>query len=767
MTAEKVDLQRGVVRNERRQSYENTPYGAAELVVPEAMYPPGHPYHHPVIGSHADLEAASLQDVKDFFRSWYVPANATLVVAGDFDPDAVRPLVEQLYGAIPAAPAPAPAAAAPARLTREVRRVVTDQVELPKLILAWHAPAAFAPGTAELDLLADVLGEGLSSRLVRRLVQDLRIAESVAVYQEDRALGSLFRIEVTGTPGADLEQVKREVLAAVAQLAEKGPTAPELRRVKAQAQLGLLSARENLTRRADRLNLYRTYLGVPDGFALDLARYQRATAAGLRDAARSLGAGRLDLRVLPAGAAGQIPDARPADLAARPFQPPAPSVFQLASGVEVRAVPLPGTGLFTAHLLFPGGARAVPAKQAGLASILAELLTSGAGGRSGPDFADAAGALGASFEASATPGFLQLSVAGLSANLLPTLDLLADAARRPNLTASDCSREAALALARVEARPDDPHLLGPVVAAAALWGRDDPRGRPVDGWAETVRGITRADLAALAPRLLDPRGAVLVVAGDFEVAALRKALEARLGDWRGAGAPPALALPPARPAPGGRLVLVDRPGAPQTFIVAVRPAEVLDEPARAVRSAVNTVLGGSFTSRLNQNLREQHGYTYGVRSGFQVEGGQATFATLTSVQTEVTGPALVELRRELDGLAAGGPTSEETAKARELVRHDLVEAAGTSHALAAFMAGAVREGRPAGALAADAAALARVDAAAAVAEARSGPYGFGGLTVVLVGDRARVLPQLQQAGLPAPVEAGVDGALKGEPTGQR
>jgi len=169
MTKEKVDLQRDVVRNERRQSYENRPYGLAELAVPEAMYPAAHPYHHPVIGSHADLEAASLDDVKGFFESWYVPANASLVVAGDFDPAVVRPMIEGWFGALPAKAVPPPPAPVPARLEREVRRVLVDQVELPRLVLAWHAPPAYAPGAAELELLAAVLAEGASSRLDRRL----------------------------------------------------------------------------------------------------------------------------------------------------------------------------------------------------------------------------------------------------------------------------------------------------------------------------------------------------------------------------------------------------------------------------------------------------------------------------------------------------------------------------------------------------------------------------------------------------------------------
>lgn len=758
MTQQKVDLQRGVVRNERRQSYENTPYGRAELVIPEAMYPPGHPYQHPVIGSHEDLEAATLDDVKGFFASHYVPGNATLAVTGDFEPAQTRALIEALFGAIPPAASPAAPTPPAVALEREVRRVVVDQVELPRLVLVWHAPRAYAPGAAELELLAGVLGEGASSRLDRRLVQELRTAESVTVALEPRALGSLFRIEVTGTPGADLERLRRETLAVLAGLASRGPTPRELRRVQATAEVRLLEAREHPVRRADKLNEYLFFLGEPDGFDRDLARYRRASSAGLRDAARTLGEGRLDLRVLPARAgAAAIPDTRPPDLAGRPFEPPVPAVFTLSNGLEVRLVPRPGTGLFAGHLLLPGGARAVPAAKAGLAPVLARLLVSGAAGRSAPEFAEAVRSLGAEIDAEATRAFLDVSFKGLAGRLGPTLDLVADAVLRPNLARTDFEREAALAIARVAARPDEPRLVAQLVASTALYGREDPRGRPVEGYTRTLRSVTLDDVRSSAPGLLDPRGAVLVIAGDVEEPEARRALEARFGRWRSRRA----ALPPP-PAPlavaPSRLVVVDRPGAPQTVIRAARPAASVSETGRAVRELVNVALGGSFTSRLNQNLREKHGYTYGAGSAFRTEDGQTLFTATASVQTEVTGPALVELRRELDGLAQGGLQPAEADKARETARHRIVTELQTTEGLAGALARTVLEGRPTDALRQQVAALGHADAAAASAEARAGPYGFGGFTIVLVGDSARILPQLEQAGLPAPIFLDPEGA---------
>jgi predicted Zn-dependent peptidase len=421
-------------------------------------------------------------------------------------------------------------------------------------------------------------------------------------------------------------------------------------------------------------------------------------------------------------------------------------VYKLANGLELRVVRRPGTGLFAGHLLLRGGGSVVPPGKAGLAPILARLLLSGAGGKTGPAFADAVRQLGATLDTRATPTCLDLSMTGLAAKLGPTLDLLADAARRPTLARTDFDREAALAVARVKARGDEPRDVAPVVAAAVVYGRDDPRGRPVDGWIDTVGKVTAEDVHTLAPRLLDPRGAVLVIAGDVEPGAVRALVEARLGSWKGVGPPPPAPPGPA-PAPKGGLVLVDRPGAPQTMIVAASPVPRVGEPARAVRQVVSVALGGSFVSRLNLNLREKHGYTYGAQSRYTSEVGQPTFVATTAVETDVTGPALVELRKELDGLADGGLEAPEVAKAAATAHHNLVERVQTGEGLADLLATQALEGRAPDALRREAALLPEVTAAAATAEAKGGPYRFEGLTVVLVGDAAKVVPQLEKAGL--------------------
>ncbi len=284
MTQEKVDLQREVVRNERRQSYEDEPYGVAWLEVPTLLYPAGHPYAHTVIGSHEDLQAASLQDVKDFFATWYVPNNASLVVAGDFDSATVKPVIEKYFGHIPSRPLPerpAPiAVAAPQKAIVDV----TDQVQFPQINLFWHTPAAYAAGDAELQLVASLLGEGESSRLYEALVVE-GLAQEVQVMQSPTQLGSAFIVSATAMEGVTPEQLEAAVLKEIADVAGKPPGAPEMARLKNQFEYGFLSGLESLLQRATQLNEYDAYTGSPDYLAKDLARFRGATAEGLSTAA--------------------------------------------------------------------------------------------------------------------------------------------------------------------------------------------------------------------------------------------------------------------------------------------------------------------------------------------------------------------------------------------------------------------------------------------------------------------------------------------------
>ena len=304
LTASKFENQRDVVLNERRQNYENRPYGLATMVTVEALYPSEHPYHWLTIGSPDDLRASTLEEVRAFFERFYHPRNASLTIAGNIETDAALGLVEDYFGPIPAG-APVDPVPADASLESPVRCLLEDRVELPRLYLAWHSPAMFHAGDAELDLLADVLANGKTSRLYRALVYERRVATEVAAFQNSRELAGFFQVIATAAPGHTLEELERAVDAEIAGLLEDGPTASELERSLAQAEAQFVYRLQTVGGfggKSDQLNAYNVFVGEPGYFDRDLARYRDASTDSLRDVARRVfRRPRVTLSVVPHG----------------------------------------------------------------------------------------------------------------------------------------------------------------------------------------------------------------------------------------------------------------------------------------------------------------------------------------------------------------------------------------------------------------------------------------------------------------------------------
>lgn len=297
ITKEKLDTQRQVVRNERRQQTEAQPYGVADLRQPELLFPAGHPYHHPVIGSHADLEAASVADVQAFFAEWYVPQNMSLVIAGDFDPATTKPLVERYFGALKRGDKPQHRRPSePAKLTREVRETLEDKVTFPKIVVSFLSPALFAPGDAELDILSDVLTSGKASRLYKKLVYEAQVAQEVSCYQVSRKLQSHFDCEILVRPDASLEAVEKVLLEELERLKTEPVSDEELTRAKNQYEAGFVSRLQSLQTRASLLQTYLSATGDPGYAAKDLQRYLDVTAADLTKTAKDVF--RFDQRVV-------------------------------------------------------------------------------------------------------------------------------------------------------------------------------------------------------------------------------------------------------------------------------------------------------------------------------------------------------------------------------------------------------------------------------------------------------------------------------------
>jgi zinc protease len=307
LTEAKFNNQRDVVLNERRQNYENRPYGLAGMALVSELYPAEHPYHWLTIGAAEDLQSAQVDDVREFFRTYYHPRNASLALAGDVDPDRALRLADEYFGSLPAGVTPAAVTPPPlAPRTREARLVLEDRVELPRLYLAWHSPNLFAQDDAELDLVADLLAGGKTSRLYRALVYDQRIATEVAASQNSRELSGYFQVVATAAPGHSLAEVDAAITLEMQRARADGPTLPEIERGVAQAEAHFISRLQTVGGfggKSDQLNAYNVFLGDPSFFDRDLDRYRNADAAGLTRAANTWlqPSGRVALSVVPRG----------------------------------------------------------------------------------------------------------------------------------------------------------------------------------------------------------------------------------------------------------------------------------------------------------------------------------------------------------------------------------------------------------------------------------------------------------------------------------
>jgi predicted Zn-dependent peptidase len=761
MTQEKLDKQRDVVRNELRQSVENAPYGKASEMVFKLMFQPTHPYYYGVIGTHQDLEAASVTNVKDFFATFYVPSNASMVVAGDFDSAEIKPLVEKLFASIPAG-APVtrkyerPKDPIPNHIDGVKRFTTIDRVQLPKVEYSYHSAVALGPGDAELDLAADVLASGKSSRLYKRLVIDDKIASEVDASQNGYPLGGLFQVSVLANPDADLDKVEKAVDEELAKFLKQGPTPEELERHVAARELSFLQSLQSLQRRADKLNEYEYYWGDPNGFRKDLDRYRKATPAGVREwAGKVLTPGtRLVMRVLPEeperGASGR--DARPSASGDRGFVPPAPVSFVMKNGVKAYVWSRPELPLVGVKLVSrPGGALDAPGKE-GLAQIAARMMGEGAGERDALAFSNALQSIGATFGSGADHESAEASMTVLKRNLDKGLGLFGDALRRPRFEEADWTRVKRLTIDELRQAADNPRAAAAIIADRLLYGDANPYARLAVGTMKSVESLRLDEAKSALATFFDPSTTVVFVAGDITPEEAKAALQKCLGDWKGAAHASATRRTDFRipEQPTMRLAICDRPNATQTVVHFAAPGAAFNDPARVQRRLVNTILGGSFTSRLNQNLREDHGYTYGARSAWAMRPSGGNFLAAASVQAEVTGAALREFMKEFDRLKSGDISDAEAAKARQTVRQDIVSDFEGVRGLLGTASEYVVNGLTFDSIGQDLGSVQHAQATDLNAFARTALALDHGV-LVLVGDKATILEQIKDLGLPQPI----------------
>jgi zinc protease len=697
----KLTNQRDVVCNEKRQG-EGQPYGIVDEEVFHELFPKTHPYYADVIGSHADVEAARLNDVREFFTQYYAPNNATMAIAGDFDPATIKALIEKYFGAIPQGPAAEVTEVVTPPITAERRTVVTDTVQLPKVILAWLAPPAFATGDADADIAAHVLGSGKSSRMYRELVYKQQIAQSANCYDNSLTLASPFQCELIAKPGVTPEKLEAEAEKIIDEFAAKGPTTEEVEWARNKVETGLISGLQRLGGFggvADQLNFYNQYTGDPGYLPKDLARYDAVTPASVQHLAQAtLGK---DQRVVVYGVPGKkvlndVPrspedtDASvkitpqhtaefeaaqawrataPKPGAERPLVLPKPEVFTLANGLTVYVVERHELPIVSAELLTLAGGAANPADRPGLAGITAALLTEGTERHSSEQIANEASLLGTDLSSFSGTDSAGLAISLLSRHLTRGLELLADSAEHPSFPAADLERMRTRRLTGLLQQQDSPVQLAVRAGQLNLFGAASPYAYDGLGTADSLHAITREEVAGFYAKNYGPRGSLLELTGDVTLAEAHKLAEEAFGKWTSAAEP--VAPPPAPAVPERKILLVDKPGSPQTALLTFGVGLKRDSPDYAAVVVMNTMLGGLFSSRINMNLREEHGYTYGASSFFRYYRGTGPFISYALVRTDVTAPATEQLFKELDEIHTKPLTDAELRLAKDSIIRSL------------------------------------------------------------------------------------------------
>ena len=755
----RLDEQRGVVQNEKRQG-ENQPYGKVFLTIFENTYPEGHPYGHSTIGSMDDLNAASLDDVRAWFETWYGAANAVLVVAGDVDAEDVRARVERHFGHV----APGPPLVKPdvnlARRTEETRIVLQDRVPQARVYKAWNVAALGNPDLDYLSLASDVLTGGRSSRLYRRLVYEDQIATDASSFVLERQFGSLFILQATAQPGQDLAAVEAALDEELRAFLESGPTPAELARAQAGQRASFVRGVERIGGfggKSDVLASSEVYLGSPDGHRRMQETVLGAAPADVHAAAGEwLSRGALTVEVQPfpawAAAAGSVDrSAGPPEVREFPAASfPAREKTRLSNGLEVILARRTAVPVVDFNLLFDAGYAADQFALPGTARMAMDMLDEGTASRTALEIAETLEGLGTTLSAGSNLDTSSVTMSTLKENLDASLDLFADVVLNPSFPEAEFDRRRRQQLAAIAREKVQPMGMAMRVFPRLLYGEGHAYSQPLTGSGSeaALNALGLDGLRAFHDTWFRPGNATLIVVGDVTLAELEPALEARFGDWEPGGVP-RKNLGAVEPQAETVVYLVDRPDSEQSIIFAGHVAPPKSDPRDLRIETLNDVLGGGFTARINMNLREDKGWSYGARGLLIDAAGQRPFFVFAPVQTDRTADSMAEIDQEINGIRGGGgrpPTAEELARVKDQRTLTLPGRWETNRAIMADLVEMVRFGLPDDhwETYADTVRALDLDDVAAEADRFLQPDR---LIWVVVGDRARIEESVRALGL--------------------
>jgi zinc protease len=660
----KLDEQRGVVQNEKRQD-ENEPYGMVWDFLTPKLYPANHPYSWTVIGSMDDLNAAKLDDVKDWFRTYYGPSNAVLVVAGDITPEVARQKVEKYFGDIPSGPPVARQEAWISKRTGSQRGTMQDRVPQARIYKVWNIPGWGTVDADYLNLVSDVLSSGKTSRLYKRLVYDDQIATDVSATVDLREIGGLFVIDATARPGVELTRVEKAVDQELAKLLARGPTPTELKRVQTQYRAGFIRGIERIGGfggKSDVLAKGEIFGGRPDYYQVRLERVRSATMAQLTRSARQwLSDGVYTLEVHP------FPDYQVAKQGADRSKPPEAGTppdakfpelqrATLSNGLKIVLARRPSIPQVRFDLLLDAGYAADQSGIPGTASLAMAMLDEGTSTRSSLQISDELAQLGAKLGSGSRLDVSTVSLEALKENLEPSLAIYADVILHPSFPRADFERLKRQRLAQIQQEKADPVGLALRVFPGLLYGSGHAYANPWtgSGTEESTRKITRDDLVRFHEAWFKPNHATLIVVGATTLEQIEPKLERLFRAWK-PGDVPSKNIATVAQQPRPVVYLIDRPGSLQSLIIAGNIAPPKSNPDEVSIQTMNGVLGADFSSRVNMNLREDKHWAYGAYTFLRDARGQRPFVAYAPVQTDKTKESLAELDKELRGIVRDQP----------------------------------------------------------------------------------------------------------------
>ncbi|MCC7306324.1 MAG: insulinase family protein [Acidobacteria bacterium] len=679
MTQEKLDNQRDVVKNERRQRVDNQPYGTAFEKITEIMYPAGHPYHWTTIGSLEDLQAASMEDVKSFFRQYYVPNNAYLVLSGDFDEKEARGWVEKYFGPISKGSDIVRPNPKEPKLDKEIRTTVEDTVPLQRRYMVWHSVPAYAADEPALDMLGFILSSGRTSRLQSNLLYGKELVSQIFGGNGANEAGGTFQITATARPGKDLDVIEKEVNLEIDRIKKEPPTAEEMSRALNSIESQSIYSLQTTLGKAGQLTSYAGFLGKPDYFQPDLDRYRKVTAADVsRVANEYLGSNRLVMTYVPrtgeaprsdraADRGTSVKKSKPdeAKIAEQTEKLPKPGPqpkfslppiekAKLSNGLEIWMVEQKELPIISMNLVLKTGSVNEPDDRTGVSGLMTQLLDDGTKTRSAVEIANQLQGIGASVNAGSGYDSTNVGLQTLTKNLDQALDIYTDVILNPVFPAKELESLRARALVGLRQQRSNPNAISNNVYAKVLYG-DQPYGR--DNTEASLKAISRDDLVKYYESTFRPNNGVLIVVGDFNKATLKSKLEKAFANWK-PGDVSARSIPAAKPIEKARIFIVDRPGSAQSVVSIGQVGVDRLNPDYYALNVMNTILGGAFTSRINMNLREDKGYTYGARSTWSFRRGAGPFSAGGDIQTAYTKEAVEEFIKELNDIRGGRPVTQ-------------------------------------------------------------------------------------------------------------